>query len=105
LKKQRAFFRTNAPEGTKLNDLVVLGPVFVLKLKAIPKGFDHRLVAEMWRYPDDSRILELSTRSMPDEALELAAQWLAELAKLGIDITGDQPTKTATALDYFSSRL
>jgi hypothetical protein len=104
-KKQKAFFRANAPEGAKLNDLVVLGPVFVLKLMTIPEGFDHRLVAEMWRYPDDSRILELSTKSMPDEALELAAEWLAELAKLGIDITGDQPTKTATALEYFSSRL
>lgn len=104
-KKQKAFFRANAPEGMKLNDLVVLGPVFVLKLKATPEGFAHRLIAEMWRYPDDSRILELSTKSMPDEALELAGEWLAELTKLGIDISGDQPTKTATALEYFSSRL
>ena len=104
-KKQKAFFRANAPEGTKLKDLVVLGPVFVLKLKTIPEGFDHRLVAEMWRYPDDTRILELSTKSMPDQALELAAEWLAELTNLGIEITGDQPTKTATALKYFSSRL
>jgi hypothetical protein len=104
-KKQKEFFRSNAPEGLKMNDLVVLGPVFVLKLKTIPEGFDHRLIAEMWRYPDDSRILELSTKCMPDQALELAEEWLAELTKLGIDITGDQPTKTATALEYFSSRL
>ena len=104
-KKQKAFLRANAPEGTKWNDLVVLGPVFVLKLKTIPEGFDHHLIAEMWRYPDDSRLLELSTKSMPDEALALAEEWLAELTKLGIAITGDQPTKTATALKYFSSRL
>ena len=104
-KKQKAFFRAYAPEGTKMNELVVMGPIFVLKLKTTPKGFDHRLIAEMWRYPDDSRILELSTKSMPEEALELAAEWLAELRKLGIGISGDQPTKTATALKYFSSRL
>lgn len=104
-KKQKAFFRAHAPEGTRLNDLVVLGPVFVLKLRATPKGFGHRLNAEMWRYPDDTRILEISTKSMPDEALELAQEWLAELTKLGIEITGDQHTKTATALKYFSSRL
>ena len=104
-KKQKAFFRAHAPEGMKLNELVVMGPVFVLKLKTIPDGFDYRLVAEVWVYPDDSRILELSTKSMPDEALELAAIWLAELTKLGIDFSGDQPTKTSIALDYFSSRL
>ena len=104
-KKQRTFFRAHAPKGQKLNELVVMGPVFVLKLKTIPEGFDHRLVAEVWVYPDGSRILELSTKSMPDEALELASLWLAELTKLGIEVSGNQPTKTATALEYFSSRL
>ena len=103
-KKQRAFFHANAPEGTKLSDLRVLGPVLVLKLKTIPEGFDHRLIAEMWVYPDDSRILELSTKCMPDEAFQLAAEWQAELTKHGIDLTADQATKTATALEYFSSR-
>ena len=103
-KKQRAFFHANAPVGTKLSDLRVLGPVFVLKLKTIPEGFDHRLIAEMWVYPDDSRILELSTKCMPDEAFQLAAEWQAELTKHGIDLTADQATKTATALEYFSSR-
>jgi hypothetical protein len=58
----------------------------------------------MWIYPDDSRILELSTKCMPDEAFQLAAEWQAELTKLGIDLTADQATKTATALKYFSSR-
>ncbi len=104
-KKQRAFFGENAPEGLKWSDLVVLGPIFVLKLKTIPPGFDRRLVGEIWIYPDDSRVLELSTKCKPDEALDLAAEWQAELTKLGIDLSGNQPTKTATALQYFSSRL
>lgn len=104
-KKQRAFFGAYAPDGVKWSDLVVLGPIFVLKLKTIPPGFDHRLVGEMWAFPDDSRVLELSTRCKPEEALQLAAKWQVELTKLGIDLSGNQPTKTATALEYFSSRL
>ena len=104
-KKQRAFFNANAPEGMKWKDLVVLGPVFVLKLRTIPDGFDHRVVAEMWAYPDDSRVLELSTKCMPNEAFQVAAEWKAALVRHGIDIAGDQHTKTGTALEYFSSRL
>ena len=35
-KEQRAFFAAHAPEGLTLDDLSVLGPIFVLKLKAVP---------------------------------------------------------------------
>lgn len=104
-KQQRAFFRMNAPEGLKLNALEVLGPIFILKLKSTPEGFDRRLVAEMWVYPDGSRILELSTKCLPGEAFQVAAEWQAELTRLGVDLTSEQHTKTKTALEYFSSLL
>ena len=32
-KEQRAFFAAHAPEGIELDDLTVLGPIFVLKLR------------------------------------------------------------------------
>ena len=64
-KEQRAFYAEHAPEGLALDDLSVLGPIFVLKLKFAPMAFDRRLVAEMWLYPDGSRILELSTKCAP----------------------------------------
>jgi hypothetical protein len=33
----------------------------VLKLKLSPKGYPRKLVAEVWRCPDNCMILELST--------------------------------------------
>src|SRR4051794_13729059 len=55
-KQQRAFFREHAPEGLELDDLIVFGPIFVLKSKFSPEGYAGRLVAEVWLYPDDTRI-------------------------------------------------
>ncbi len=72
-KEQRAFFAEHAPDGVALDDLAVLGPIFVLKLRFTPKGYDRRLVAEMWLFPDNSRILELSTKCLPPEAFDTAA--------------------------------
>ena len=37
-KPQRAFFAANAPEGIELDDLLVLGPVNVFKLKTSAEG-------------------------------------------------------------------
>jgi hypothetical protein len=104
-KEQRSFFATHAPDGVELDDLSILGPIFVLKLKFSPDGFARKLVAEMWLYPDDSRILELSTKCAPPEALQTAAETRAFLAKRGVDLSGEQATKTRRALEYFSARL
>jgi hypothetical protein len=104
-KAQRAFYAEHAPKGVALDDLSVLGPIFVLKLRFAPKGYDRRLVAEMWLYPDYSRILELSTKCGPSEAFEIAAETRAFLAERGVDLAGEQETKTRTALEFFSDRL
>jgi hypothetical protein len=104
-KEQRAFFAAHAPEGVELDELAVLGPIFVLKLKFSPAGFARKLVAEMWLYPDESRILELSTKCMPADAFETAAETRAFLAERGVDLSGEQQTKTRRALEFFSARL
>ena len=104
-KEQRAFFAAHAPEGIELDDLAVLGPIFVLKLKFSPADLGRKLVAEMWLYPDDSRILELSTKCLPPDAFQAAAECRAHLAQHGIDLSGEQQTKTRRALEYFSARL
>jgi hypothetical protein len=104
-KEQRAFFSTHAPDGIELDDLSVLGPIFVLKLKFSPEGYDGKLVAEMWLYPDDSRILELSTKCLPADAFLAAAEARAFLSQRGVDLSGEQQTKTRRALEYFSARL
>src|SRR5215218_3026882 len=104
-KEQRAFFRAHAPNGVALDGLSVLGPIFVLKLKFSPEEFERSLVAELWLYPDDSRILELSTKCRPPDAFLAAAEARAFLAGRGIQISGEQETKTRRALDFFRARL
>jgi hypothetical protein len=54
-KEQRAFYAEHAPAETAIDDLAILGPIFVLKLKSAPGERGRRLVTEMWLYPDGSR--------------------------------------------------
>jgi hypothetical protein len=104
-KEQRALYAAHAPEGVELNDLSTLGPVFVLKLKWSPEGYDRKLVAELWLYPDNSMIIELSTKCAPSEAFQVAAETRAFLTQRDVDLTGEQETKTKKALEFFSKRL
>jgi hypothetical protein len=104
-KEQREFYAAHAPEGLRLNDLKVLGPIFVLKLAFSPSALNRRLVAEMWLYPDGSRVLELSTRCAPGEAFQVAAETRSFLTSCDVDLSGDQDTKTNKALRYFARAL
>jgi hypothetical protein len=104
-KEQRALYAAHAPEGLELGDLSILGPILVLKLKFAPEGFDRKLVAELWLYPDNSLLLELSTKCAPSEAFQVAAETRAFLTQHGIDLSGEQETKTKKALEFFSERL
>lgn len=101
-KPQRAFFAAHAPEGVDLDDLSVLGPINVLKLKVTPEGLGRKLAVELWFYPDGSRILELSTKCAPAQWFEAATESREFLDGLGIDLTGEQATKTRQALEYFA---
>jgi hypothetical protein len=104
-KEQREFFAAHAPDGVALEDLSVLGPINVLKLKFTPGDFGRRMVAELWFYPDATRILELSTKCHPTEAFEVAAAARVFLTEHGIDLLAEQQTKTRTALDFYASEL
>jgi len=105
-KEQRAFYDQHAPEGIEIEDLELLGPIFVLKLKFTPEELRKRkMVAEMWLYPDGARILELSTKCAPSEMFQVANEVRGYLTEKGIDVGGEQTTKTATALGYFADHL
>jgi hypothetical protein len=101
-KEQRAFYEAHAPDGVAIDDLAILGPLFVLKLKFAPDGFDRRMVAELWLYPDGSRVLEFSTKCSPDEAFQAAAEARAFLTEKGVSLAGKQETKTKKALQFFA---
>jgi hypothetical protein len=104
-KEQRAFYAEHAPEGVALDDLSTLGPIFVLKVKYAPPELGRKVVAELWLYPDDSRLLELSTKCAPTEAFQVAAETRAFLTERGVDMSGEQETKTRKALEFFAGHL
>ena len=104
-KEQRALYSAHAPEGIELDDLAVLGPIFVLKLKWQPRDFARKMVAELWLYPNGERIFELSTKCLPSEAFDVAAEAKVFLSEHGVDLSGEQQTKTRTALEFFSAEL
>ena len=104
-KHQRALFKAHAPDGLELDDLAVLGPIFVLKVKWQPRDHPRKMVAEMWLYPDGDRIFELSTKCQPSEAFQAAAEARVYLCGHVVDLSGDQQTKTRTALQFFASEL
>ncbi len=103
--EQRALYSEHAPDGLPLDALTKLGPINILKLKFQPADYAGRLVAELWNYPDGSRILELSTKCRTDEAFQVAAETRAFLAVHGIDLLAQQQTKTKTALEFFAREL
>jgi len=104
-KEQRAFFKKHAPEGIDLNSLLTLGPVFLLKVKHQPKNFDRRITVEMWLYPDGARILEISTKCLPADSFQVAAECRAYLVDSGIGISAGQETKTKAAMEFFKAKV
>jgi hypothetical protein len=104
-KEQRAFYKKHAPADLDLDALATLGPTFALKAMFWPKKLNRKLVAEFWLYPDGSRLLELSTKCLPTEAFQVAAQLRAYLGKRGVTISSIQQTKTKTALEYYADEL
>lgn len=104
-KEQREFYAAHAPAGVTLDQLVILGPTFLLKAKHQPKNFDRPVTVEMWLYPDGSRILEVSTKCLPEEAFQIGSEFKVWLADRGIKLEAKQDAKTRTTLDYFGGQL
>jgi hypothetical protein len=86
----------------KLDDLAILGPLTAFKLKLIPEGLDRKLAVELWTYPDGSRIFELSTKCSPGDWFAATTDSRDYLEACGVDLTGEQATKTRAALTYFA---
>ena len=106
-KEQRAFYDAHAPAGLTMDQLVLLGPTFLLKAKHQPKAkdFDRPIVLEVWIYPDGSIVMEVSTKCLPKETFQVAGDFRAYLARHGIVLSADQSAKTKTALEFYSARL
>jgi hypothetical protein len=101
-KRQRAFFSEHAPDGLELDDLEILGPIPTFRVKFKSDGFKRPMVGELWLYPDGSQVIELSTKTTPSEAFQTGLEWRAFLESKDIDVSGEQQTKTKTALQFFT---
>jgi len=104
-REQRGLYGEHAPPTLPLESLVLLGPTFTLRLGFRPKRLKRKMVAEFWLYPDGSRLLELSTKCAPAEAVDVGAQLRDYLTAHGISIRSLQRTKARTALEFFAREL
>ena len=77
----------------------------MLKSVFKPPELGRRVVTELWLYQDGSRILEISTKAAPNEAFQVAAEARVYLSDHGVKVSGQQATKTRTALEFFSKNL
>lgn len=106
--EQRAFLLAHTPGAEPdggafdLDQLMIHGPVRVVRMPAASTGFGARTVVENWVYPDGSHLLELSVKCRASRARRVAARARGFLAKHGITPAAQQPTKTQASLDYFA---
>ncbi len=104
-KQQRSFYEERAPAGLSLDDLSVMGPILVLKLKWWADDLPHKMVAELWTYPDGSLILELSTKCAPQDITATIDDTRTFLRRHEVELAAAQQTKTKTALEFFAAQL
>jgi hypothetical protein len=104
-REQLAFYAEHAPASITMESLVILGPTYLLKAKHSPKTLGRGIVVELWLYPDGSRILEISTKCLPEEAFQAGVEFKAYLANCGIPLAVSDQTKTKAAMEYFKTNL
>jgi hypothetical protein len=96
--RQRKLLATYAPPGLNLDKLTVVGPIDVRCHSVKLRGLNRTLTAERWRYPDGSKLLELSTRCPIGDAAAVATRVSTALRAHGIAPADLQRTKTEMAL-------
>ena len=102
-KDQERLIEEFGPADVGWDTLTVMGPIDVQKWKVDFPGFPHDVVAERWILPDGSDLVELSITVRPGEAADTTTDFSEFLAKHGLDVDGDQQTKTKGALAFFTA--
>jgi hypothetical protein len=99
---QKQFYDSYAPPQAAMDDLLPLGPAFLLKLTSQPMDFDRKMTVELWLNPDGSRVLELSTKGYPEEAFQLGAKFRAFLGQFHLMRETEARTRTSETLRSFT---
>jgi hypothetical protein len=103
--RQRAMLAVCGHAGIAWGALLAHGPVDVVRVRGTARPFGVRLVAQQWRYPDDSTVLDLSTKVHPCDLDVAALQWTSLVRKLGFDTTVEHASTTERTLAYFADRV
>ena len=104
-KKQRLFYAEHARKASARSTSFRSVRPSSSRERSRRRSWVARFAAEYWLYQDGSRILELSTKCLPKEAFQVAAEARAFLVVKGISLSGSQQTKTRTALEFFQKQL
>ena len=102
---QERFLEDHALPRMPFDSLRVLGPVAVLRWKPGQVALAGELTAEEWHLPDGTDLLELSIKVDRADAFRSRNEFVAFLARVGLDHTGVQEAKTRIALEFFARRL
>jgi hypothetical protein len=101
-RRQRALLRAAACDGFGTDDLVVHGPVNVVRLTS--GKFGNRIDVESWIYPDGSHVVELSVKCHPTRSRRVAAGLRELIADRRIVMSRQQTTKTQVLMQHLASR-
>jgi hypothetical protein len=101
-KEQRPFLEAHLPVGIGLQDVVPLGPIYVVLVKGMSPGCPHRFTIEQWHYPGQIPLVELSTKATPANLFSVSKEVIEFLAARGLTPTGEQEPKTRKALEFFA---
>ncbi|TCK24412.1 hypothetical protein [Pseudonocardia endophytica] len=99
---QRMLYGALPRGGPDLCRLRRVGPVRVRRLRLATLDCGSRVVAETCRYPDGSRLVEVSAKCPAAMAAVAATEFTALLRALHVDTAPEQRTKTSTALDLLA---
>ncbi len=92
-------------EGIGLDDLSILGPIFVLKLRVVPPELGRKARRRDVALPGRLALLELSTRCGDRPRRSRSPPRCGRTSpSRGVDLSGEQETKTRKALEYFARR-
>jgi hypothetical protein len=100
--EQRDFMGELMPAGVGWDDLQPLGPIFVVFLKFYPQGLEHRLTIEQWHFPGYVPLVEMSTKAVPNDVVQIYGEVREFLQRYGLSPNGEQEAKTRRALEFLS---
>jgi len=101
--EQRSLVSNRMPAGVGWADLVPLGPTYVVVVKAVPEGSDHKMTVEVWHFPGQVPLVELSTKALPSDVFPVQKEMAEYLEARGLRATGEQEPKTRKALQFFAT--